>query len=217
MLVKNYMQTKVLTVQEDSTFEDVIQLMKRHKIRHVPVVREGKVVGFITESDVRRASASPASSLSVYELNYLLEKIKVRDIMTPEVVTASPDMTLEEAALIMRNHKFGGLPVVEEDGRLVGIITLTDIVDVFLDVMGVGDRGIRLTIDVADVPGQIFRLAKIINRYKVNIQSIVASHHPQPGMRRVVIRIQCADEGDEIVKAIESEGFEVESRLNCEE
>jgi len=211
------MQTKVLTVQEDSTFEDVIQLMKRHKIRHVPVVREGKVVGFITESDVRRASASPASSLSVYELNYLLEKIKVRDIMTPEVVTASPDMTLEEAALIMRNHKFGGLPVVEEDGRLVGIITLTDIVDVFLDVMGVGDRGIRLTIDVADVPGQIFRLAKIINRYKVNIQSIVASHHPQPGMRRVVIRIQCADEGDEIVKAIESEGFEVESRLNCEE
>ena len=210
------MKTKVLTVGENDTFEDVIQLMKQNKIRHIPVVKRDKVVGFITESDVKRVSASPASSLSVYELNYLLEKIKVRDIMTREVITASPEMTLEEAALIMRNHKFGGLPVVEDNGRLVGIITLTDIVDVFLDVMGVGDQGIRLTIDVADVPGQIYRLTEIINRYKVNIQSIVASHHPEPGMRRVVIRLQCVSREDDIVHAIAAEGFQVESRLNCD-
>ncbi len=216
MLVKDYMKTDVLTVEEEDSFNSVVNLMKENRIRHVPVVRKGKVVGIVTESDIKKASASPATTLSVYELNYLLDKIRVKDIMTKEVVSAQPDMTLEDAAMTMRERRIGGLPVVDRKNNLVGIITLTDIVDQFLDVMGVGAQGIRLTIEAEDKPGQIFRLAEIIKEYNVNIISLVAPRHENPRLRKIVMRIQCAEDVDKMVAEIEQAGFAVLSVIACE-
>jgi acetoin utilization protein AcuB len=190
--------------------------MKDHRIRHVPVVRKGKVVGIVTESDIKKASASPATTLSVYELNYLLDKIRVKDIMTKDVISAQPDMTLEDAAMLMRERRIGGLPVVDRKNILVGIITLTDIVDQFLDVMGVGAQGIRLTIEAEDKPGQIYRLAEIIKEYNVNIISLVAPRHENPRLRKIVMRIQCAENVDKMIAEIEKAGFAVLSVVACE-
>ncbi len=216
MLVKDYMKTDVLTVEEEDSFNSVVNLMKENRIRHVPVVRKGKVVGIVTESDIKKASASPATTLSVYELNYLLDRIRVKDIMTADVISAQPDMTLEDAAMTMREKRIGGLPVVDRKNNLVGIITLTDIVDQFLDVMGVGAQGIRLTIEAEDKPGQIFRLAEIIKEYNVNIISLVAPRHENPRFRKIVMRIQCAEEVDKMVAEIEKAGFAVLSVIACE-
>ncbi|NOY77044.1 MAG: CBS domain-containing protein [Calditrichaeota bacterium] len=217
MIVKDYMKTDVITVGETDSFNQVIHAMKENHIRHIPVVKKGKVVGIVTESDIKKASASPATTLSVYELNYLLDKITAKDIMTKDVLTAHPEMTLEDAAMIMREHRIGGLPVTDRKKNLLGIITLTDIVDQFLDVMGVGARGIRITIEAEDKPGQIYKLASIIKEYHVNIISLVAPRHEDPKLRKIVMRIQCTKNVDKLVSEIEKEGFVVLSTIACEE
>ncbi|GBE28368.1 inosine-5'-monophosphate dehydrogenase [bacterium BMS3Bbin03] len=216
MLVKNYMKTDVISVKEDDSFNRVVGAMKEYHIRHIPVVEKGKVVGIVTESDIKKASASPATTLSVYELNYLLEKIKAKDIMTRAVKTAAPELSLEDAAMIMRERKIGGLPVVDDRNSLLGIITLTDIIDVFLDVMGVGARGIRLTIEAEDKPGQIYEMAAIIKKYDVNIISLVAPRHQDPKMRKIVMRIQCTKQADTMISELEKAGFVVLSLIGCD-
>ena len=127
LLVRDWMTKKVITVDAHTTLPDAHRLMHNNKIRRLPVLDKGKLAGIVTRSDIREASPSDATTLSVWELHYLLSKLEVRGIMTPDPITIRSNATIKEAAAQMYTHKIGGLPVVDGDGKLVGIITESDI------------------------------------------------------------------------------------------
>jgi CBS domain-containing protein len=126
-LVRDWMTQKVLTVTPDTTLTEAERLMETKMIRRLPVVENGRLVGIITYGDIRQAQPSTATSLSIWELNYLLAKINLAEIMTRDVVTVSQNATIGEAAKLMLDHQISGLPVVDHHGDLVGIITESDI------------------------------------------------------------------------------------------
>ncbi len=137
-----------------SSFQDALKLMRDHKFRRIPVVdHDGKLIGIVSERDLLHASPSPATSLSVWEVNYLLWKLKVGDIMTHHVITISQEAPIEDAANLMVTRKIGGLPVLGPDGRVVGVITETDIFKAFAEMMGSGEKGLRLTLKVPSGSG----------------------------------------------------------------
>jgi acetoin utilization protein AcuB len=131
--------------------------MRRERIRRTPVIRDGKLVGIISDKDLLNASPSPATSLSIWEMNYLLSKITVRDVMTREVLTVNHDTPIEEAARIMADNKIGGLPVIQDD-KVVGIITETDLFKIFLEMMGARETGVRCTVIVRNQPGELAKI-----------------------------------------------------------
>ena len=139
MFVINRMTKNPMTVTADTKVDEVDHLMKKHNFRRLPVVDDGKLVGFLSDSDLMRVAPSPATTLSRYEINSLLAKICVRDIMKKDVVSVNVDATIEEAALIMYKNKIGGMPVVSNMGAVVGVITETDIFKTFVDVMGLAE------------------------------------------------------------------------------
>ena len=132
LLVQDWMTKKVITVDVRTTLPDAHKLMRTNKIRRLPVMDHGRLAGIITRSDIREASPSDATTLSVWELTYLLSKLEVKQIMTRDPVTIAPDATIKEAAKLMYTHKIGGLPVVDKAGQLVGIITESDIFRVLI-------------------------------------------------------------------------------------
>ena len=134
MRVREKMSQNVITVAPDQSLRMAQERMRKHGVRRLPVVRKGKLVGIVTDRDVRQAWASPATSLSTHELLYLLDRVTVEEIMTPKVYTVMPDTPLIEAARLLRKHKIGGLPVVE-GGTVVGIITETDLLAAFIELL----------------------------------------------------------------------------------
>ncbi|MCA9918683.1 MAG: CBS domain-containing protein [Anaerolineales bacterium] len=157
MLVKRRMSTPVITVPPDMTLPDCLKLMQNERIRRTPVVANGRLIGIVSDKDLLNASPSDATSLSVWEISYLVNKIKVNDVMTKEVLTVEENMPIEEAARMMVDNKVGGLPVMS-NGELVGLITETDLFKILLELMGARDQGVRVT---AVVPDEIGTLAKI--------------------------------------------------------
>lgn len=136
MYVKHHMSSPALTITADTPFQDALKLMHERKIRRLPVVdRNGKLMGIVSERDLLHAAPSPATSLSVWELNYLLWKLTVKDLMATKVLTVTPDALLQEAATIMLEKKIGGLPVVDQDQKVVGVITETDIFKALVDML----------------------------------------------------------------------------------
>ena len=126
-LVRDWMSPDVVTITPDMTLPEAHRLMTDNQIRRLPVMENGRLVGIVTRGDVRGASASDATSLSIWELQYLIARIKVKEIMTPDPITISQDATIGEAAQVMLDHKVSGLPVVDGEGKLAGIITESDI------------------------------------------------------------------------------------------
>jgi len=161
MLVGERMKSPVITVPPDLAINEALKIMKEKNIRRTPVVKEGKLVGIISDKDLLNASPSPATSLSVWELNYLLSKITVNDVMTRDVMTVNEDTPIEVAACVMADHKIGGLPVMRGD-NVVGIITETDLFKIFLEMMGAREPGVRVTLSIADKPGQLAKITKAI-------------------------------------------------------
>lgn len=127
LLVKDWMTKKVITIDIRTTLPDAHKLMRVNKIRRLPVIDQGKLVGIVTRSDILEASPSDATTLSVWELHYLLSKLEVRQIMTQDLLTIAPDATIRDAARLMQAHKIGGLPVVDSSGLVQGILTESDI------------------------------------------------------------------------------------------
>lgn len=171
MFVRNRMTPNPVTTTPNTTIYDALELMRKNNVRRLPVVEKGQLIGIVTESELLRVSPSPATSLSVFELNYILSKMQVKDVMTRDVVTVTPDTTIEEAAVLMRDNVVSGLPVLE-DGKLVGIITETNIFDAFVDLMGLRKAGVRLTLEMEDRTGMMATLTQIIKEHGVNIISI---------------------------------------------
>ena len=161
MLVGERMKHPVITISPEMPIVDALNLMKREHIRRTPVVKDGKLVGIVSDKDLLNASPSPATSLSVWEMNYLLSKITVKDVMTKKVMTVEEDTPIEEAARIMADNKIGGLPVLREE-QLVGIITETDLFKVLLELMGAREHGVRVTAIIQEKQGQLAHLTELI-------------------------------------------------------
>lgn len=162
MLVGRRMTHNPKTISPDTSLAEASERMKREKVRRYPVLdQHGKLVGIISRDDVLHASPSVVSTLSIWEMNYLLTQVKVKDVMTKKVITVTEDTPLEEAARIMLEHKIGGLPVMRGEA-LVGIITESDIFRVFTEVLGSAEPGIRLTLLAPNVKGSLAQISNAI-------------------------------------------------------
>lgn len=162
MLIGERMSHPVITINPEMPIVDALNLMKREGIRRTPVTKEGKIVGIVSDKDLLNASPSQATSLSVWELNYLVSKITVQDVMTKKVITVSEDTPIEEAARIMADNKIGGLPVTRGD-EIVGIITETDLFKIFLELMGAREWGVRVTALVHEQRGQLAQITQAVS------------------------------------------------------
>lgn len=188
MLVKYWMHPKVETIDADDSMENAIKLMKRNEGRLLPVTRQGRLVGVVTDRDLKRASASEATSLDVHELLYLLTKIKVASIMSTPAVSVPPDFTVEETAALMLRHRISGVPVVAE-GRIVGAITQAEVNRLLVSLTGLGDQGLQLAFLAPDQPGSIKWLADEIRAYGGRLLSVLSSYDRVPkGFRKIYIR-----------------------------
>jgi acetoin utilization protein AcuB len=191
MLVANWMSKNIITVDENDSMQDAIKILKEHDIRMLPVLKRGRLVGIVTDRDLKRASASDATTLEIHELLYLLTRIKVKDIMTKEVITVPPDFTVEETALVLQKNKISGAPVVDSRGKLVGTITQTDLFRVLISLTGVAKGGIQFGLQVEDRPGSIKEVADIIRKFGGRMVSILSSYDDEPeGYRKVYIRMR---------------------------
>ncbi len=201
MLVKYWMTADLVTVTPDTSVMKASQLMKQNNVRRLPVVDEkGALVGIVSDRDLKEASPSKATTLDVHELYYLLSELKVKDIMTRQVVTIKPDDTVEKAAVIMLEHKITGLPVVE-DGKVVGILSQGDVFRVLTSITGVYRGGVQFALNLEDRPGSIKEVADVIRKHGGRMVSILSSYDMcEEGCRNVYIRI--ADMAEEKLKGL---------------
>ncbi len=201
MLVGERMSRPVISVQPDMPVQDALALFRKEHIRRAPVIKDGKMVGIVSDKDLLNASPSPVTSLSVWEINYLISKIKVSEVMTRKVITVKTDTPIEEAARVMADNKFGGLPVVD-GGHVVGIITETDLFKIFLELMGAREPGIRVTAQVADTPGELAKLTKAIADIGGNFIAFGQFTGPDTGTRLVTFKV-AGNKKDAVKKAVE--------------
>lgn len=207
MLVRKKMKKDLITITKNERMTVAKKILEEKNIRHLPVVEGKKLIGLVTNMDIRKAEASPATSLEIRELHYLLDKLTVGEIMTRNVITISPDVSVEEAATILHDNKIGCLPVVE-DGDLVGIITENDVMEILINVMGMKEKGSRLEVLAEDKPGALAEITRIIKEHNVNIISVVTDVADEPGKRVVVFKLKTFY-FDPIKKALEAAGFPV--------
>jgi acetoin utilization protein AcuB len=178
--------------------------MREKGIRRLPVMKGGKLIGIVTKRRLLEVSPSPATTLSVFEMNYLLAKTVVRDIMTKEVLTVSPDALLEQAAVLMADNNIGGLPVLD-GGRLVGIITEKDIFQSFVEILGFRDAGSRISIDYGDNrPGVLASLSSLMADMGINISHVAIYKN------EIIFRVN-TNNVDALVASLKDKGFTVTS------
>jgi len=206
MYVRQFMTSQVFTVGPEESIADTMTLMREKKITKLPVMDKGKLVGFVTDGDLREVSPSPATTLSIFELNYLIAKTPIREVAVKKVLTCHPDTRLEDAALLMREHKIGGLPVLDE-GKLVGLITGTDILDAFLDILGFRSPGQRVVIEAKDDTGVMLDLAVTIKQFDVNISSF-AVYHLKDNQIQILAHLQ-GEQVAEVKASLTAKGYRV--------
>ena len=208
MRIRDMMTKNPITVDSETLVLDAQKIMKENNIRRLPVVDKGKLVGMITKHDLLEASPSPATSLSVHELNYLLSKMKVKEIMKKNPVTLTPDTPFEEALRIGQEKKIGAFPVVDK-GKLVGIATESDIVRFLTRALGIREEGSRITIE--GLGGKLTDLEKIIsitNQHQTIILSMISLPRPEKKDWMIVLRLKTNDP-DPIVKDFKKAGYNV--------
>lgn len=192
MLVGERMSQPVISVSPETPIHDALAMFKKEHIRRAPVVQDGKMVGIVTETDLLNASPSPVSTLSVWEMNYLLSKVTVSQVMSRQVISVAKDTPIEEAARILADNKLGGLPVLDGD-NVVGIITETDLFKVFLELMGAREKGVRVTAQIAEKPGQLAQLTKAIAEAGGNFISFGQFTGPDTSSKLVTFKVAGMD------------------------
>jgi acetoin utilization protein AcuB len=211
MQVERRMNANPITVSPEDSFRHAMTLIRQRGIRHLPVVEEGRLVGIVTDRDLRQASPSPATSLEIHELHYLLQRMKVREIMTTKLLTVTPDTPIEQAARLMLEHKIGGLPVLRAD-RLVGILTETDILRAFVDLTGLQSDQTRLELVLEDRPGAFLEVCRIIQDQGGDFASMVSATLPYAGQdRRVMVFRLEGVQAEPLVERLEQSGHTVVS------
>ena len=209
MLVRDRMSSPAVTVTPEIQFQDALKLMRERQFRRLPVVdNQSRLVGIVAERDLLYASPPPATLLSGLELNYVLTVRRVDEIMTRNVLTATPDTFVEDAARLMVDNKVGGLPVVDEDNHVVGVITETDVFRAFIELYRAGHAGLYLTLKVPDRTGLMAELSKAVLGLGGEIVGLSSSYDEASGNYRLVIKGQEIDK-ERIVALLVSLGYDV--------
>lgn len=191
MLVKGWMSSDVISIEEEASMVKASVLMKENNIRRLPVVRNGKLVGLVTDTDFKEASPSKATSLDIYEISYLLSEIKVKELMSKDVIYVKPDETIEFAAVLMLENKISGLPVINDQQNLIGVITETDIFKALIHITGVYSGDIQFAFCLKDKPGSVHEVAEVIRSMGGRVVSILTSYDlADEGYRNVYFRIR---------------------------
>jgi acetoin utilization protein AcuB len=208
--IREKIQKDPITISPDASFYEARNIIYEKGVRHLPVVdKNNRLVGIVTDRDIRKSAPSDATLLNVQELNYLLGKLKVSSFMTPKkkLITITPDTIIEEAVQLMHDNKIGCLPVLEGD-KLYGIFTETDALDHLVDVFGSKEKGTRLTVAIEDKPGMMLGVFEIFKKHHVNVTSMVSPSFMVEGKRIAAIRIR-TEEYEPIVKDLEKAGYTV--------
>ena len=194
MLVKDRMSKHPLTITDTESISDTHRYMQEQSVRHLPVVdKEGKMVGLVTDKDLLRAEPSAATSLSMWEIHSLLDRVKVKDVMVRDVITTAEDTPIEEAAQLMRDHKIGCLPVMRQ-GKMVGIITETDILSTFMEFFSARQKGLRITMAVPDREGELAKITQAIADQGGCIAACGTFMAEEPAMWGVVLKVRNVDQ-----------------------
>jgi len=194
MLIRDWMAKDVLTVDENTSLMRATRVMKENNIRKLPVVSHGKLIGIITDRDVKDASPSKTTSLDIHELYYLLSEMKVKDVMSVDPITISGTDSLEMAAMILLENKISGIPVVEEDGHLCGLLSETDVLKGFIHATGIKDGAVQYVFELPDKPGAVTSVVRTIREKNAGIISILTSYEDaEEGNKQVAIRVMHAD------------------------
>ena len=209
MYVGRIMHTRLVTVAPDTSLRKAKEIIEEKRINHLLVVnKSGNLVGIVSDRDVRQSWASPATTLSVHELNYLLTQLTVEHIMVKKIITISPGTTIERAAYIMQQNRINALPVIESE-KLVGIITSTDVMGVLLRAIGFGEKSARFTVLVQDRIGIVAEVSRILKEKNINIRSFVTWPEKEyPGVFQLVMRVRLEDK-DRAISALSDGGFKV--------
>lgn len=191
MLVKDWMTKDPVTITDETSMMKAIHMMKERRFRRLPVLRDGKLVGLVTDRDLKEASPSKATTLDVHELYYLLAELQIKEIMSRNPVSVSPEDTVEHAAQLMLEKTISGLPVVEDDGHLVGIITQSDVFKAFINITGVKQGGVQFALRLEDRPGLIKEVVDLLRAKGARFVSLL-SHYAsaREGYRDVYIRVK---------------------------
>ena len=209
MLVSEMMITDVATVTESDSLNKAFQILYERNHKVLPVLSDGKLCGLLTERLLAEVRPSKATALSVYELNYLMSRTKVRDIMKTDVFTKRSEDLIEDAAAIMYTNDIGSLPVIRKDKTLVGIVTQTDIFKALIILLGVDHEGSRIALDVPDGVGVVANISRILADANININSI--SNYVKPDMRHeVILKLETSEIGD-ITEKLSQAGYRVTS------
>jgi acetoin utilization protein AcuB len=207
MLVGDRMSKPVITVPPDMPINEALNMMKKDHIRRAPVIQNGKLIGIVSDKDLLNASPSPATTLSVWEMNYLLSKITVKDVMTKKVMTVLEDTPIEEAARILADNKIGGMPVMRGD-KVVGMITETDLFKMFLELMGAREKGVRVTFLIEEKPGQLAAISKAVADLGGNFVAFGQFAGEDPSSRLITFKVQDLTE-DQVRKIVETYGIKL--------
>ena len=205
MLVRDRMTTPPITMDVRGSIAGAHGLMRHYDIRRVPILQKGRLVGIVSWTDLMRALPSPASLLGAQETPGLLLRASVKEIMTPNPITVSPNQPIEQAALVMRQEKIGGFPVVE-DGALIGVITESDIFQAFVDLTGIGEKGTRLVVDLTNHAQGVAALAIITEESGLRLLSFAT--YAQDGQRLAIVRVD-TDNPVALVQVLGEKGFRV--------
>ncbi len=213
MLVGERMSHPVITVAPDLPVPDALSLMKKEHIRRAPVVKDGKLIGIVSDFDLINASPSPVTTLSIWEMNYLLSKVTISEVMTKNVLTVTEETPIEHAARIMADNHVGGLPVLR-NGYVVGIITETDLFKIFLELLGAREAGVRATVLVSDTPGELAKLTEVIAAGKGNFIAFGQFTGENPSNKMLTFKIKGMTQ-DEVKAAISPVVKEILDLRSC--
>ncbi len=208
MYVKDHMTPNPITVGPEATLSECLEIMGKNHFHRLPVIQGDKLVGLITEGLINDNSGKSSTSLSIYELNYLLGRTKATDIMIKEVKTVSPDAWIEEAAEIMVDNGINVLPVVNTDNKVIGIVTEKDLFKAFLNVMGYRHQGTRFVVKLQDVPGEFEKVCHLFGKENANIENI-GVYHSEERAAETVIRATGEVSVEKMTEVLVQEGFEV--------
>ncbi|MBW1990684.1 MAG: CBS domain-containing protein [Deltaproteobacteria bacterium] len=194
MLVRDWMTPNPITISDDTSMMKAIYLMKQNRFRRLPVLQGDKLVGIVTDRDLKEASPSKATTLDVHELYYLLAELQVKDIMTPNPITVSPDDTVEEAALLMLQNTISGLPVVDDQSRVVGILTQSDVFRAFVHITGIQQGGVQFALRLEDRPDVIKEVIDLLRARGARFVSLLTSYaFAREGFQDIYIRVKDMD------------------------
>ena len=209
MLVSDRMSAPAITISPDTPFQEAVRIMREKGFRRLPVVdKSSRLVGIVSERDLLHASPSPASSLSIWEMNYLLWKIKISELMSKNVIGVALDTPIEKAAQLMVANKIGGLPVINDAGVVVGVITETDIFKTFVEMMGSGERGVRVMLEVPNGGGVLAALAQAIYDLGGDILSVGSMDSSSDELRHLLIKVSGVNQS-QLVETLEALGDHV--------